>query len=145
MNADILLSALLSLYRHINYRECIEANRFHIASVADEGEREYGVPAGLSLVTGFFETHLGCAHGEGGNWGAPIDRFHRHTAGAPMQAVRAIASSYRVCGTWIGAVGRFRSGLCRPVHAQHRETATIRVSTVRRIYQRAGLPVPEGL
>lgn len=145
MSADILLAALLSMYHHVNYRECIEANRFHIASVADEGEREYGVPAGLSLVTGFFETHLGCARGESGNWGAPIDRFHRHTAGTPTQAVRAIAHSYRVCGSWVGAVGRFRSGLCHPVRREHRAAVTIRINTARAVYHRAGLPTPEGL
>jgi len=145
VNGAELLVALLSLWRHMRYRECIEAHRAQIVAVAEAGEREYGVPAGLSLVTGFFETHLGCAHGEGGNWGAPIDRFHRHTAGTPMHAVRAMAASYRVCGTWVGAVGRFRSGLCHPTNPLHRVAVTMRVRTTRIIYQQAGLPVPEGL
>lgn len=62
----------------------------------------------------FAETHLGCDHNEGGNWGAPIDAQHRHTAGTHMSAVRILSRSYTVCGNWDGAVMRFRTGLCNP-------------------------------
>lgn len=70
------------------------------------------VPSGLALSVSFHETHVGCDRNEGGGWGAPIDIRHRHTAGTPEHAIRALRRSFEVCHDWEGAVSRFRSGLC---------------------------------
>lgn len=119
MHPDLILTALLALLPGPQSR-CIERHRPQIVAAAVSGERDRGVPAAVLLVVGFAETHLGCDAGEGGGWGAPIDMRHRHQAGTSDHAARALARSYAVCGTWAGAIGRFRSGLCTPWQLEHR-------------------------
>lgn len=46
------------------------------------------------------------------DWGAPSSSRDRHTPGTPDDAARALATGYAVCGSWRGAITRFRSGLC---------------------------------
>ena len=108
------LTALVSLIPRLpaRVRGCFERTRERIAERAEEGSRLYNVPVSLLLTIALLETHWGCDHGEGGNWGAPISRTRRHTAGTPNHAASALATSYRVCGTWLGATRRFRYGLC---------------------------------
>jgi len=113
--AALLFSALLAIYPHMNYRPCVESHRESIIAHAVSGAEEHNVPVGIVMVVGFLETHWGCNPASGGCWGAPIDPQHRGTAGTPNQAARALATSYRVCGErygWLGAVNRFRCGLC---------------------------------
>lgn len=143
MSAEALLLVTTLLgSRAWKYPVCLERRRLEIAEIAAEAERVTGVPAGLLLVVGMNETHLGCARGEGGGWGAPVDRNHRHTAGTPLRAAQALQASYRVCGTWEGAVGRFRSGLCRPWQRVHRQSVAYRLRVTRDLYELADLPVP---
>lgn len=118
--AELALAALLALFPHFPTRPCVVQRTHAITTALVEGERAHGVPPALLAAVAFHETHLGCDAGEGGNWGAPTDRRHRHTAGTPLDAARALARSYAVCGDWAGAVGRFRSGLCRPFNPAHR-------------------------
>lgn len=139
--ALLLVTTLLGS-RAWQYPVCLERRREEIAAIAARAERETGVPAGLLLVVGMNETHLGCARNEGGGWGAPINRHHRHTAGTPLRAAQALAWSYRVCGTWEGAVGRFRSGLCRPWQRAHVLSTAYRVRQTRALYELAELPAP---
>lgn len=112
---ELLLSAILSIYPHMSghNRACIERNFDDIVMVAVNADHDMGVPPAVLYAVGFLETHLGCDQGEGGNWGAPIDRQHRHTAGRPSQAAASLATGYRVCHTWEGAISRFRSGRCQ--------------------------------
>ena len=84
-----------------------------VDQVATERPGDPRVPADLLLVVAYLESHLGCAPGSGGCWGAPSSPTHRGTAGRPVHAARALASGLRVCTTELGAVSRFRCGLCR--------------------------------
>lgn len=149
MSAAVLLMTFLGFFRNYSnpaVGRCIESHLTQIANNAAEGERLHGVPAGVMLVVGFMETHLGCDRNEGGNWGAPIDPQHRHTAGTPLQAAHALAVSYQRCGgqDWARAVGRFRSGLCAPSRVEHRIYVHQVGRLVRRLYTTVGQPVPAG-
>lgn len=111
----ILLTTLLATFPRVPQpqRGRIDERRESIVAAAAAASAAHGVPPEILLVVGFLETHLGTDSGEGGNWGAPISRSRRHTAGTPDHAASALAAGYRVCGTWFGAVSRFRCGLCR--------------------------------
>lgn len=111
----VLLIALLHTHPHIPepMRSCLDSHRDRIVAQAQEGADQNDVPAGVLLTVGFLESHLGCHPRSGGCWGAPIDPTHRLTAGTHHHAAVALATSYRVCGTWEGAISRFRCGLCR--------------------------------
>lgn len=114
MNPEQVLAAILAIFLHMsgNNRACIEGNRGRIVQQLTETTAA-GVPTEIMAAVAFVETHLGCDRGEGGNWGAPIDRLHRHTAGTHMDAAQSLLTGRRECGTWDGAIMRFRSGLCR--------------------------------
>lgn len=111
-DAALMVTALLRRYPNTPARACIEAHQIEIVDHLVAAER-LGVPPGLALAVAFHETHVGCDTNEGGGWGAPIDMRHRHTAGTPEHAVRALRRSFDVCHRgWVEAVSRFRSGLC---------------------------------
>lgn len=112
--ARTLLTTLLAIYRPpARVRPCLERTAEQIATAAADAQDHRGVPAEILLAVGWAETHLGCDAGEGGNWGAPISRSRRHTAGTPDHAARALAWGYRRCHDWPGAVAHFRCGMCR--------------------------------
>lgn len=141
--AQLLLTALLHLFPHMsgNNRACIVRNFDAIAQVAEDAERENGVPAAIMLTVGFIETHNGCDHGEGGNWGAPISPTRRHVAGAPRQAAVALQHGFERCGSWIGAISRFRSGRCQiPASMSGYPRTAVRIMT--RISRDAGVALP---
>lgn len=151
--AHVYLNTLLGLFQATPTRNRIPApvlssiltRRELIENVAHTSQESLGVPMGVILVVGFSETHLGSDAHEGGNWGAPIDAAHRHTAGAPIQAARVLARSYQVCGNdWQRAVARFRSGLCVPHNPVHQRYVANVTSLVRRMYVRTGDPLPGG-
>lgn len=140
MTSALILSAILALFPHMsgNNRACIEQNRAHIAAQLDETHAAYpDVPLEVMAAVAFAETHLGCDAGEGGNWGAPISRDRRHTAGTHLHAAGALHRSLAVCGTVDGAIQRFRTGLCDPrrqtANLRVREQATTYLRTVRRL------------
>ena len=121
MTPEAIITALLLMFPHMSghNRQCIETNREHITQQLREVQQPFepGAPVPpleLTAAVAFTETHLGCDHNEGGNWGAPVDGRHRHTPGTHMSALRVLSRSYTVCGTWDGAVMRFRTGLCDP-------------------------------
>ncbi len=144
----MFLTILLSLYELRNIppepAACIRERQDFIADRLDESYRVYHVPRGVMLVVSFAETHVGCARNEGGNWGAPIDANHRHTAGTPLQAARILARSYDVCGNWRMAVARFRSGVCRPQNPVHINYTNNVERLVRRVYRETAQPLPYG-
>jgi hypothetical protein len=144
--AKLLLTALLEIFPYMsgNNRACIQANFNQIAAAAERGETLYGVPRAIMLSVGFHETHLGCDINEGGNWGAPISRTRRHTAGTPDHAAHALRMSYNVCGTWYGAVSRFRGGLCRP-SANHALYTNRVLRLMQRISTLASVQIPSNL
>jgi len=109
-----MLAALFAVMGHSPAQARMERARDSIIADADAASSLHDVPVELLLVVGYLETHLGTDAGEGGGWGAPIDRRHRHTAGTAATAARVLRTSFAVCGSWRGAVSRFRSGLCRP-------------------------------
>jgi hypothetical protein len=110
-----IVTAILMRFPQSPARNCIMARRQHIESVLVSSANIYPeMPVEIIATVGFLETHLGCARGEGGNWGAPISPLRRHIPGTPLQAARALWRSYEVCGNWEGAARRFRTGLCRP-------------------------------
>ena len=137
-----LLAALLSLYRPpAATRERIDRTRDAIVTAVTEAAEQHGVPPAVLLVVGFSETHLGTDVGEGGGWGAPVDRRHRHTAGNAGHAARSLAWGYRHCGTWQMAVAFFRTGPCRPRHPSgYTAAGTMRI--VARVSALAGAAVP---
>jgi hypothetical protein len=120
MIAQAVLATLLGMLPHLRHARCVEAHRADIVARADAAHETHGVPPAVLLVVGLLESHWGCNPRSGGCWGAPASRRHRFVAGTSDHAAAALARSYRVCGTWRGAVGRFRSGLCRPWQAEHR-------------------------
>lgn len=144
--AQLLLSALLALFPYMSggNRVCIVRNFNSIAQVADAAERENGVPAAVMLSVGFLETHLGCDVGEGGNWGAPISPTRRHVAGAPRQAAVALQHGFQRCGSWLGAISRFRSGQCVIPQTMARYPR-MAMSLMTRISTNAGVPIPPHL
>lgn len=113
MTAAQALAALLAvLPARRPYRACLTARAPRVIADADAASREHGVPVALLLSVGYAESHLGCARGSGGCWGAPVSRLHRHTAGRASHAASALALGHRRCGTWAGALGHFRCGRC---------------------------------
>lgn len=136
--ARTLLTTLLALYRPPGrVRPCLDARAEEIATAAADAQERHGVPAEVLLAVGLLETHLGCDAGEGGGWGAPIDRRHRHAAGGPEHAARALAWGFRRCGDWEAAVAHYRCGLCRcpPLRGYSAPTA---MRIARRVRERAG-------
>jgi hypothetical protein len=117
ISAAEIVTAILAVYPYMsgNNRQCIIEHRSQIEQVLIDSQARYPeMPMEMIAAVGFMETHLGCDHGEGGNWGAPISPNQRHTAGTPLQAAESLWHGYQVCGTWEGAARRFRTGLCRP-------------------------------
>jgi len=114
-----LVAAVLALFPVMsgNNRQCIEDRHDAIARQVDETVRAFpSVRPEVMVAVAFSETHLGCDRGEGGGWGAPIDRHHRHTAGTHLHAAAVLARSMVVCGgDELSAVRRFRTGLCNPI------------------------------
>jgi len=135
MTSSLILSALLAIFPYMNgnNRACIEQNRARIAAQLDETHAAYpAIALETMAAVAFRETHLGCDAGEGGNWGAPISRLRRHTAGTHMHAAGALHRSLAVCGTLDGAIMRFRVGLCNP----RRQTTNLRVRAQAEAYLR---------
>jgi len=121
MTPETILAAILAIFPHMsgNNRQCIIDQQPRIVEQLREVSEpiEPGAPVPpveLTAAVAFQETHLGCDINEGGNWGAPIDRNHRHIAGTHMSAVRVLSRGFTRCGSWDGAVLRFRTGLCNP-------------------------------
>ncbi len=140
----LLLTSLLVLHRPPQpHRSCIEAHRNAIEAAGIEAE-SIGVPAAVLFAVARRESHFACAPGER-SWGAPVDNRHRHTAGGPMHAARALLRSYEVCGTWERAVSRFRSGLCAPWQLTHRAYVTSVVRDIETVHARTGALLPSHL
>lgn len=113
MTAEQALAALLSVLPvRRPHAACITARTSRIVEDADAASREHGVPVALLLAVGYAESHLGCARGSGGCWGAPLSRTARHTAGRASHAASALALGHRRCGDWRGALAHFRGGRC---------------------------------
>jgi hypothetical protein len=140
-----LVTAVLALFPVMSgrNRECIEARRDAIARQVDETVRAFpSVRPEVLVAVAFSETHLGCDAHEGGGWGAPVDRHHRHTAGTHLHAAAVLARSMVVCGgDELSAVRRFRTGLCNPI----RESSSPIVGRVGERYGRRVLALAERL
>lgn len=144
--AQLILSAILALFPRMsgNNRACILERQAQIAQHASEGRQTHGVPELVMMSVGFHETHLGCDINEGGNWGAPISRNQRHTAGTPNHAAAALRRSYEVCGNWTGAISRFRCGLCSCPGSTSTYAPRV-VALMRRVSAQTGIPMPENM
>ncbi len=141
MSGWALVAAILSLFPAMsgNNRACIEDRHDAIARQVDETARAYPtVRPEVLVAVAFSETHLGCDRGEGGGWGAPVDRHHRHTAGTHLHAAAVLARGMEVCrGDELGAVRRFRTGLCDP----RRQSSSAVVGRVGEAYGRRVLRI----
>lgn len=115
MTPEQVLAAILAIFPHMsgNNRACIVQRHDRIVQQLAETTAA-GVPVELMASVAFKETHLGCDRHEGGNWGAPVDRNHRHTAGDHMDAAQSLLTGRERCRNWRGSVMRFRTGLCNP-------------------------------
>jgi hypothetical protein len=141
-----LLSAMLAVLPPVPepQRGRIQLQKEAIVSMATASSARYAVPPSVLLVVAFMETHLGTDDGEGGGWGAPIDAHHPHKAGTSDHAARILARGRKVCGSWQGAVSRFRSGRCSP--PRFAEPYVHRAMwLIDRVHDRAGLPEPAHL
>lgn len=139
-----LLTALFASIPRVSQpqRGRIEQRHDAIVAMATDSAERFNVPVVLLMVTGFLETHLGTDDGEHGNWGSPIDRRHRHTAGTSDSAARDLAHSFQICGNWLAAVRRYRTGLCfRDASVGY--TAAYSIRLAERVYHRAGIDLPE--
>lgn len=113
MTAAHALAALLAvLPLRRPYAACLAARTERVIADADAASRAHGVPVALLLAVGYAESHLGCARGSGGCWGAPASRTARHAPGRASHAASALALGHRRCGTWMGALAHFRGGRC---------------------------------
>jgi hypothetical protein len=148
MEIELLFAALLAILPGVPQpmHGCIHRQHASIVEQIARASDRHGVPPAVLLVVGLLESHYGCAPGSGGCWGAPVDRAHRLTAGTPDHAAIALAHSFEVCGSWVGAVARFRCGLCRcPARVVHGYTPEYAARLIERMHRRAGLPPPAGL
>jgi hypothetical protein len=139
MMARLMFLALMALFRHNSQYACMHRMGDQIAEKAEQAASTHHVPLGLLLAVGMKETHCGCDEPD---WGAPLSRRFRHVPGTVDTAAQALERSYAVCGTWRGAVTRFRSGLCT-LHAGDPRLGYVAdvMSIAQRIYVGAGLPV----
>lgn len=113
MTAQMFLVILMSLLHvRADYAACIRRNQTRIADSANRSAERFDVPVDVLLTVAYLESHLGCANGSGGCWGAPINRSHRNQAGGSDQAAAALAWGYARCGSDLGAISHFRCGLC---------------------------------
>lgn len=142
---ELLLLAFLHVFPRVPQPQRGRIAQRHDAIVAWATAGADLVPPAVSLVVCMMETHLGTDDHEGGGCGTPIDVRHRHTAGTPAHHVRALARSFAVCGSWQGAVGRYRSGLCRPRLPAHRAYVQRVMHWVARTHAEAGVPLPADL
>ena len=141
ITVKLLLVALLSMFPRFPTRQCIIDHSESIVQQVTQAEQTRHVPPGILLMVGFQETHLGCDANEGGGWGAPISRFHRHVAGTSDDAARILVHSYEACGNWIRAITRFRSGACSLTPDDYRMPYVHRSeSLINRLYARAHMP-----
>ena len=142
--AHLIFVALMAIFPRSPARACLMSREAAIVSQANSANSARNVPPGVLLAVGFMESHLGCDRASGGCWGAPISPTRRHTAGTPDHAARALETSFNRCHSWRGAISRFRCGLCRcpPRFAGYVNTT---VGIVRRVYERANLPLPDAL
>lgn len=131
MSPETILLAILAIFPYMsgNNRQCIIDRQPRIVAQLREVSEPIAPgapvpPVELTAAVAFAETHLGCDINEGGNWGAPIDSTHRHTAGTHLSAVRVLSQGFTRCGSWDGAVLRFRTGLCNP--ARNGSTPAVR-------------------
>ena len=100
-HALALLLAVLPTRRP--YAACLAARTPRVIADADAASRAHGVPVALLLAVGYAESHLGCARGSGGCWGAPVSRTARHTAGRASHAASALALGHFRCGRCVCA------------------------------------------
>lgn len=142
--ARLLVSTLLLISDRSPHIACLHARADSIAEWTAASATRHDVPPGLLLAIGFVESHLGCHPASGGCWGAPINRRQRHVAGTPDHAARALARSYTVCGSWVGAVRRFRIGLCQGTPATE-DYVRRAFHLATRLYARAGIALPPEL
>lgn len=142
--AQLIFAAILYMFPNANHRACLQERRTTIENNAEDAANRNGVPVGVLIVAGWMESHMGCDPASGGCWGAPIDPQHRHTAGTPNHAAVALATSYRVCHSWEGAISRFRCGLCTcpPRYNAYVQTS---VNLVARLYARVNHAAPPDL
>lgn len=139
MTAHLLLSILLQLLPvPAARRACIMERRETIERDADAAAARYGVPVEVLVSIGFLETHLSCAPGSGGGWGAPISPTRRGVAGGAAHSAAALAWGYRRCTTTLGAVSHYRCGRCVCPHLiGYQPEQAVRLSE--RLTSRAGV------
>ncbi len=141
-----LLSAMIAVLPPIPQpqRDRIQLQKDAIVAMATASSARYGVPPSVLLVVGFMETHLGTDDGEGGGWGAPIDAQHPNKAGTSDDAAKILGRGRKRCGSWQGAVSRFRSGQCvAPTFAKSYVRSAMRL--IQHMHDRVDVPVPEHL
>ena len=109
-----MMLALLAIVPRVPQpqRDRIAMQRDTIATQAADVAERFAVPVVLILVSAFEESHWGTDSLEH-SWGAPRDAAHRHIAGGPAQNASSLAMGFRMCHTWLGAMGMFRAGSCR--------------------------------
>lgn len=147
MDIELFLAALLAIMPRVPepMRGCIDRRRHEIVQQIHFAALAQGVPPAVLLVVGMLESHYGCARNSGGCWGAPVDPTHRLTAGTPHHAAVALATSFRVCRTWQGAISRFRCGLCQcPARAGRGYSPEYAARLVEQVHSRAGWALPPG-
>jgi hypothetical protein len=142
MLSTTLLVSLLAMYPHGIGMARMRAHSESIATQADAASAHWNVPPALLLSVCLLETHCGQDSGEGGNWGSPVDRRHRHTAGTADNAARDLAHSFAICHTWYAATRRYRSGLCGR-DAERGYAAATALHLAERIMARAHVPLPD--
>ena len=142
MSAELFLTLLLQLYPpNPTDLRCIESRRASIVQRVTTEETRQSVPPSVLITVAFFESHLSCARGSGGGWGAPISASQRGIAGGAWHAARSLAVGRRRCGDWESAIHRFRSGRCDYAPPGYAHGYAMRV--IRRVYSHARIDLPD--
>lgn len=140
--AAAILTIILAMYTHGIGMHRMRAHADTIAAQAQAASDNHHVPVALLLAVCLSETHCGQDDHEGNGWGSPIDRRHRHTAGTADSAARDLAHSFEICGTWLAAMRRYRTGLCnREPRIGYTAVTAMRLAEI--TMQRAGIELPE--
>lgn len=141
--ATLLFNALLAIFPNAPTMPCLLARHDALIAQVEASAERYQVPVGLMLSVAFVETHISCDRASYGNFGAPISRTQRHTAGNADSEASALAMGHRRCHTWEGAVSSFRCGMC--VCPRNMNYVRNTMSLTRRLYTRVNREIPDGI
>ena len=143
--ARTVFMIVLGFWARVSHRTCIDQNESSIVRQIEAGQAEHGVPSPVLAVVAYLESHYGCDPRSRGSWGVPW-RFQGNYSGTQGNiTARSLATGFRRCGSWEGAISRFRCGSCTTCPNDGGYTPAEAITLVRRVYSVSREPVPDHL